>query len=464
MQIYKAYNKFVPITGGQRLEPTESDIEGPFYYAGAPEITGVFSSPKLPEDRSLTLSGRVLSTDGTPLGGATLDIWQTTTDGVYDTEGYTLRGKLRSDSDGFYKLETIIPGGYEINDDPLDIRCAHLHFKISADGYKLITTQLYFPDDEHNAEDHWYRPGRVIQYPIGHFDFVLEPIDEIASGVFAADHLFNPASPVHIPAPFPAKQGIAKLPDTQLEYSDTGGKGEPVVLLHPERSSTVWGYQQPVFAKSGYRVITYSRRGYGKSDPVSKENPGSAVNDLRNLLKFLGITKCHLVGAAAGGGLAMNYALSYGADLYSVVSSSYCPIGEVKDPDYIKLCIRLCPNGFNEFPAEFRELSPTYRVSNPKGVEMWSALEEKAATGVRIGQVNANAHEVTWEKLAHVKTPVMMIGGDADLYMPPPMLRAYASHIPNCEIAILAEGGHALYWEQPEFFNSIVLGFIAKHR
>src|SRR4051812_38787831 len=100
----------------------------------------------------------------------------------------------------------------------------------------------------------------------------------------------EPLSPIPVPPQAPAKEGIADLPGTRLSYWDTGGNGEAILLLHPATGSTrIWSYQQPVFVKAGYRVIAYSRRGYGGSDPVLKENPGTAAGDLHNLADSLGL-------------------------------------------------------------------------------------------------------------------------------------------------------------------------------
>ncbi len=64
------------------------------------------------------------------------------------------------------------------------------------------------------------------------------------------------SAPLALPEPIQAKGGLAVLPDTRLWYWDTGGDGEPVVLLHPATGSAlIWGYQHPVFAKAGYHVI-----------------------------------------------------------------------------------------------------------------------------------------------------------------------------------------------------------------
>src|SRR6476661_6313887 len=107
---------------------------------------------------------------------------------------------------------------------------------------------------------------------------------------------FTPTQPIElmklvpIPEQVSAVQGTAELPDTRLGYWDTGGSGEPVVFLHPASGSElVWLYQQPVFARAGYRVIAYSRRNYYNSDSAPEHNPGSGAEDLEHLIDFLGI-------------------------------------------------------------------------------------------------------------------------------------------------------------------------------
>ena len=53
---------------------------------------------------------------------------------------------------------------------------------------------------------------------------------------------------------------------------------------------------------------------------------------------------------------------------------------------------------------------------------------------------------------------------DADLYAPPALMRAFARTIPRAELAVIGEGGHALFWEQPEGFNRTILSFLERHR
>jgi pimeloyl-ACP methyl ester carboxylesterase len=276
----------------------------------------------------------------------------------------------------------------------------------------------------------------------------------------AATPIADPMVPIPLPPQAPAKEGLAALPGTRLWYWDTGGRGQPVVLLHPATgSSQIWGYQQPAFAKASYRVIAYSRRGYYKSDPVPKENPGSASGDLNNLLNFLRVPKCHVVGSAAGCQIGIDFALSNPGRLYSLTLA--CGVGGIRDADYVKMTESIRPPGYDQMPATFRELSPSYRAANPEGTAKWAALENAAVSGNRFGQANANS--IIWAAIETIMAPTLLIGGDADLGVAPPMLRMFASHLKNAELIFVPEGGHSLYWEQPELFNRLVLGFIARH-
>src|SRR5499427_8143455 len=101
--------------------------------------------------------------------------------------------------------------------------------------------------------------------------------------VIASIQTADPMFPVSIPEQVPATEGMAVISDTNLGYWDTGGTGEAIVFLHPASGSAlVWLYQQPVFARAGYRVIAYSRRNYYNSELASEDNPGIASEDLHN--------------------------------------------------------------------------------------------------------------------------------------------------------------------------------------
>ncbi|MFD5107234.1 alpha/beta fold hydrolase [Streptomyces cinereoruber] len=113
--------------------------------------------------------------------------------------------------------------------------------------------------------------------------------------------------------------------DTALHVDDTGGPGRPVVLIHGwPLSGESWKYQVPALAEAGYRVVTYDRRGFGRSDkPVLNYTYDTLADDLNALLTELDLRDVTLVGFSMGGGEAARYVASYGTDrLRGVVLAS----------------------------------------------------------------------------------------------------------------------------------------------
>jgi protocatechuate 3,4-dioxygenase beta subunit len=162
---------------------TEASIEGPYYRSGAPDRTDL-TEPGM-AGVPLTIEGRV-STIGckTPLANVELDLWQANHAGHYDNDGsmpaghLLLRGKVRTDDDGRYRVKTIVPGRY-LNGN--QYRPAHIHVKLRAAGYALLTTQLYFPDDPYNEIDPFIHRSLVMNVKrndrvlAASYDFVLRP-------------------------------------------------------------------------------------------------------------------------------------------------------------------------------------------------------------------------------------------------------------------------------------------------
>src|SRR5712691_1012766 len=250
--------------------------------------------------------------------------------------------------------------------------------------------------------------------------------------VVSAQSQTGPITPTPIPTQAPAKDGMAPVPSSQIWYWDTGGQGTPIVLLHPATGSgLIWGYQQPVFAKAGYRVIGYSRRGYINSAPFDRNNAGIGSEDLRALVDHLGLGRFHLVASAAGGSIASDFAFSYQPRLLSLTISSNS-FG-VRDGEIAKVAAFIQPKGFNQMPAEFRELGPSYRAANPEGVKRWMELEHKALIGSIVRQPLKNA--ITQARLRELKVPTLLISGAADMSTSPAMARMIAAEIPNSEIA-----------------------------
>jgi pimeloyl-ACP methyl ester carboxylesterase len=261
--------------------------------------------------------------------------------------------------------------------------------------------------------------------------------------------------------PFPLQvrmtEGVADLGNARLWYWDTGGSGEAVVLLHPgSGSGEFYPHQQPAFAKAGYRVISYSRRGHYNSDLGTDADVFFAADDLLNLMKHLKVDRFHVVGNALGGYVGLDAAISHPERLLSLVLA--CSMMGISEPEYTKTLQSLRPKAFGDLPAELKELGPSYRAANPSGVAEWKKLHDRSVHGTR-GAVRLR-NKITWPALADLKVPTLLVTGDADLWIPPYLLRQVGEKIPNSEVVIVPASGHGVQWEQPEIFNDTVLDFI----
>ncbi len=256
------------------------------------------------------------------------------------------------------------------------------------------------------------------------------------------------------PAQVPASQSYVTLPDgARLWYWDTGGKGEPVVLMHASTGSALnWGYQQPALARAGYRVIAYSARGHYQSDPPTASSP-PASQDLYDFLHALKIERCHLVGTAAGCFTAMDFAVSHQDRLLSLMAGN--SFFGISDPDFSNTTGLLLPSVFSSAPADFRELGPSYRAGNRPGVARWLELVSLAGAGSQ-----PLANNILWPSIESLRVRALLYTGSADLYLPPPQLRVVASHFHGAQTVVFGEAGHSSYFEQYAAFNRVLLRFL----
>lgn len=194
-------------------EATPTTIAGPFHVPNAPSLENGASMARGAPGIACFLQGTVRSTDGTPIAGAEIDVWQTDGEGLYEGQrgpeinGPWMRGLYRSQQDGSFTVRTVLPIGYTIPmDGPVGelvghagishMRPAHVHFALSAPRHKHIVTHLFQDGDRYLADDAVFAvkepliaqfrkqpPGEAptgehidASYYVMNFDFVLQPI------------------------------------------------------------------------------------------------------------------------------------------------------------------------------------------------------------------------------------------------------------------------------------------------
>lgn len=198
-------------------EATEATVEGPFFWAGAPELPlGSDIGEGVPGEPAFYM-GRVTDVDGQPLAGALLDIWSGDGEGKYDVQlssepTMKARGRFRTDGEGRYFFWSIMPAFYPIPDDGTVgkmmratnrgiYRPGHLHMMVSADGHVPLTTHLFVADSPYIDEDAVFAkrdslvvdfdrhpPGKApdgremsVPYHSASYDFRLAPAAELAT-------------------------------------------------------------------------------------------------------------------------------------------------------------------------------------------------------------------------------------------------------------------------------------------
>lgn len=162
---------------------TPRTIEGPLYVADAPLSKYEARLDEDPEvGEVLIMHGQVRDTNGKPIGGALVDVWQANTNGRYSffdpsQSPYNLRRRIETNAEGRYRFRSILPVGYGCPPDgPTQKllnqlgrhgqRPAHIHFFISAPGYRHLTTQINIAGDDYLYDDFAFATREELIAPV----------------------------------------------------------------------------------------------------------------------------------------------------------------------------------------------------------------------------------------------------------------------------------------------------------
>src|SRR5262245_61024414 len=165
---------------------TVRTIEGPLYIAGAPISKGEARLDDGTDDGEvLFMEGQVRGISGEPIPGAVVDVWHANTMGNYShfdptQAAFNLRRRIETDKDGWYRFRSIMPSGYACppgsqTEKLLQAmgrhgnRPAHVHFFVSAPGYRKLTTQINIDGDKYLHDD----------FAFGTRDELIPPVERI---------------------------------------------------------------------------------------------------------------------------------------------------------------------------------------------------------------------------------------------------------------------------------------------
>ena len=175
---------------------SESTVLGPFHVPDVPELPMGSNICLDGKGHPMLIKGRILNTEGDPIEGTKIDVWQTNDDGFYDVQqkgiqpDFNLRGVFRTGANGTYTFWGAKPRFYPIPDDgPVGkllgslgrhpYRPAHLHYILEADGYESLITHIFDPDDKYINSDAVFG---VKESLLAKFDLIEDPARIKAEG------------------------------------------------------------------------------------------------------------------------------------------------------------------------------------------------------------------------------------------------------------------------------------------
>ncbi len=260
-------------------------------------------------------------------------------------------------------------------------------------------------------------------------------------------------------------------------YYEDHGSGRPVVLIHGyPLSGRAWDRQLPVLLEHRYRVITYDRRGFGKSSqPTTGYDYDTFANDLRILLETLDLREVTLVGHSMGTGEVTRYLGRFGsARVARGVLVSPIPPFLLETPDNLEGVPASLFEGFmqtarQDTPAWMKEFLDTfYNIEQLRGTLVSDqAYQASWNLAVTASATAAVACIPTWETdfradLPRIDVPMLVIQGDDDQVLPFSKTGArLASLISDVQTVVIAGGPHAIAWTHAEQVNNALLQFMA---
>ena len=263
--------------------------------------------------------------------------------------------------------------------------------------------------------------------------------------------------------------------DIEIYYEDHGA-GQPVVLIHGyPLSGRAWDKQVPVLLEAGYRVITYDRRGFGKSSqPVVGYDYDTFAADLNTLLEHLDLRDAVLAGHSMGTGEVTRYLGRYGPArvakgvLVSPIPPYLLQAGDNPDgvpqslfDGFAQAARADTPAWMNGFLGNFYNID-TLRgtlVSDQAFQASWNLAVTASATA-------AVACIATWatdfrDDLPKIDVPVLVIQGDADQVLP---LDKTGKRLPglikDVNLVVIEGGPHAIPWTHADQVNTALLDFL----
>lgn len=266
--------------------------------------------------------------------------------------------------------------------------------------------------------------------------------------------------------------------EPRLHVEDTGGSGRAVVLIHGwPLSAQAWKDQVPALVQAGWRVVSYDRRGFGRSDkPPSGYDYDVLADDLARVIAQCGLDDATLVGFSMGGGEVARYVARHGPlQLRSVVFAAAVPPYLMNTPDNpegplpeskameMKQALDNDRDAFfDQFTKDFFSADGTLCVDEAQrqaAIALCRQCDQRAA----LACIDAFATTDFRADLARISVPTLVIHGDADAIVPLEGSGARTHQaIPRSELEVVKGAPHGLNVSHKDAFNRALLSFLGR--
>lgn len=261
-------------------------------------------------------------------------------------------------------------------------------------------------------------------------------------------------------------------------YYEDHGIGNPVILIHGyPLNGASWEKQVPVLLDAGQRVITYDRRGFGKSSqPTAGYNYDTFAEDLRKLITHLKLNKFALVGFSMGGGEVARYIGKYGSKgvTRTVIIGGVPPflLKTTDNPEGVDGSVfegikrAVATDRYTFFSEFFKDFYNTdvllgKRISEQAVQASWNVAASASATATLA--CVPTWHEDFRKDVACIDVPTLVIHGDADRIVPIAASgQRTAKLVKGARLIKIKDGPHAVGWTHAEEVNSELVSFLAK--
>jgi 3-oxoadipate enol-lactonase len=257
---------------------------------------------------------------------------------------------------------------------------------------------------------------------------------------------------------------------TNLYYEIHGSGDAPVLVLNNgiiKNAATSWGFQTPTLAKQ-YRLLQYDLRGQGQSDhPEGEYSMELHADDLAMLMEMLKIDQAHIAGISYGGEVAQAFVLKYPTKTLSIIlADTVSELNadlEIIVHSWIDALHSGNPEAFFNATVPWN-FSPQFIRKNPQlmkeAKQRYAELDFPAV--IRLCKSFLKVDFTS--RLKEIRVPACVIVGEKDQLKGINYAKILHERIQNSELHILPGAGHATCWESADEFNSIILGFLSKHK